>query len=212
MSVNSENSGGRSQADLGSVLSGLTEAINTMNIVKVPPPATYSGAGRIEDFFVDYERYCKVVYKQDFVSYLALLPSFLDGEPKRLVDAFGRGQSLTYQEVKQRMIKELSDKKVLGGDPYAQFFGIQRQPEESLACYVIRLETAAKRIGGITEDGEKSMVRSKLISSLPESMVQQMKIQMAHMESVGIEHIVRTASILERQAKSVATVAYNSMQ
>lgn len=198
---------GPPQAGLGMALTGLTDVLKEMNLEKVPPPATFGGNDRVEDFFVEFENYCKSIYKKES-SYLAVLPSFLEGEPRQMVEAFGRGPDVTYNVVKNRLIRELKEKKGLTGDAYAEFFSIQRHPGESLRCFLIRLETSVKRIRGITAAGELSMVRSKLIDSLPPSMVQQIRIQMSHMEVIGVEQIVRMASILEEQKPTMVAVLH----
>ena len=151
---------------LAPVLAGLSEAISKMTVKKIPPPAIFSGVGKIEDFFIEFERYASNTYPNDEQSYLAVLPSFLEGEPKQMVVAFGNRQGVTYKKVKDRLVSDLEDKRGLAADPYAKFFALKREPGESLKYYLIKLEAEAGSIADLPAVGAKTMVRSKLITSL----------------------------------------------
>ena len=75
----------------------------------IPPPEQFDGKNyhSIDDFFYFYERFCQAIYGKDNVSWLQVLPDFLYGEYKSIVEAFGRSKDVSYETVKCRLIKEI---------------------------------------------------------------------------------------------------------
>ena len=184
---------------LGNVLGELSTAINGMRIDRVPPPVPYNGCGNVQSFFTAFEKYARALYKDDEESYLQILPTFLEGEPKAIVLSFGNSPDVRYPVVKQRVIHEKNTRNNIGSSPYSDFFSAKRRPGESLTCFSIRLESFANKVTVASEDARKVMVRSKFLSVLPEAMVQQMTIQLGYLNAVTLEQVVRLASILESQ-------------
>ena len=98
--------------EMDGILTRLTDAIESMKIVRAPPPSPYIGYGDIADFFRSFEAYCLALYKQDFQAYLTVLPSFLEGEAKQIAVAYG--SAANYRTVKDKIIEELSARRTLG--------------------------------------------------------------------------------------------------
>ena len=119
-----------------------------MKPVTVPPPKPYdeNSYHSIEDFFYFYERFCTATYGNDSISWLQILPEFLSGESKCIVESFGRCRETSYETVKQRLIK-IGKFRDISDDQYSRFAKAIRHNGESLVCYCIRLEVMASKIG-----------------------------------------------------------------
>ena len=144
------------------------EAIRDMRVDRVARPRAFvgtRGGSDIQAFFVSFARYTKSVYKEDKCSWLQVLPSFLDGEARLMVKAFGRG--VEYGTVMQRLIDEFTSRTTLGTNDCFYFFAATRHSGESLACFSVRLESLAGMVSGINEGSRDMLVRSKVLSSLP---------------------------------------------
>lgn len=174
----------------------LAQVIKGMKADKVPPPAAYSGQREenIEDFLVEFEKYVRAIYKDDKSSWVQILPSFLDGEAREIVKAFGRNS--VYEEVKKKLVKEFTFKTDLARNEFSRFFSAVRSKDESLVCYSIRLERLADKVGA-SLDSKECMIRSKFVSGLPTKVVQQLKMQLGHKDEVSLGELVRLATILE---------------
>ena len=86
-----------------SILENLECGISKLH-VKVPPPVVFSSDiyGTIENFLSIFERYCQSVYGNNQCSWLQSLPSFLDGEQRQIVMAFGLDANISYRMVIDR--------------------------------------------------------------------------------------------------------------
>ena len=111
----------------------LAETIRSNKLVLVPPPVIFNGNNyhSIEDFFYFFERFCLGKYGNDEVSWLQILPDFLCGEIKSVVDSFGRSKEVVYQTVKLRLIKECNFRN-FNDDCYSRFLKTVRKSGESL--------------------------------------------------------------------------------
>ena len=184
---------------LGTVLGELSTAIQGMRVDRVPPPVPYNGLGSARNFFAAFEKYAKSLYDDDEQCYLQMLPTFMEGEPKAIVLSFGTAPDVEYSVVRDRVIHEIGTHNSIGSRPYTDFFSAKRLPRESLTCFCIRLEGAAKKVAMASEEARKVIVRSKFVGSLPEAMVQQMTVQLGYLNGVSLEQVVRLACILEGQ-------------
>lgn len=176
-------------------LAQLAQAIAGMKEERVPPPAVFGGSGSVDHFFEVFEKYAKSVYGVDKSSWRQVLPTFVTGEPRSLVEAFE--PQTDYETVKARVTKELKSKLHLGNAEFAGFFAAVRHPGETLPCYAIRLEGLVKSVAGATEETQRKLVTSKLISSLEPAVVQQLQIQLAGREEVSPTQLVHLATVLE---------------
>ena len=186
--------------EISSVMGDLAQAINDLRTDRVPPPLTFSGLGgasAVNSFFCAFEKYATSIYKQDLDSWYQVLPSFLDGEAKAIVRAFGRDAS--YEVVKQRLIVECSNRTSLTSNDFAEFFSASRSFGESLVCFSIRLESLARKVSVASSTGQEVMVKSKFLSSLPHAILEQLNVQLGHKESASLSEVVRLATILESQ-------------
>ena len=184
----------------------LAAALNKFHAAKVPPPIPYKGVGDVREFFRNFERYAESLYDQDEQSYLLVLPSFLEGESKNIVTAFGTGGTTTYDIVKDRVISEMTRRKTLGSNGYTDFFASQRLPNETLVCFSIRLEALAGKITDATPEAKALMTRSKFVSCLPQAIVQQMNVHFGNYDTATLAEIVRLASILEQSTQNLNPV------
>ena len=189
---------------MSGALAQLADVLSNMNMDKVPPPVPYKGKGCIKDFFAAFERYCISLYKGNTDSFLQVLPSFLEGEAKAIVNSFGFGSGVSYEMVRDRVIREMTHRRSLGSNNYSDFFSAKRFPEESLTCFSIRLEALANKITEATEEAKVIMVRSKFVGSLDAEMMRQMNVQLGYRENASLEEIVRLATVLENARPKVA--------
>ena len=133
-------------AQLGAAdaLSELTTTIKEFNREHIPLPAELTGKGCIECFFRHFERYARSLYKENTGSYLKLLPQFLRGKAYDVVISFGYANGISYEVVRERIIKVLNDRKGLGSNAFAETLTMSREPGENLTCFSIRLQVAAE--------------------------------------------------------------------
>ena len=182
------------------VISQLAEKLVELGGSRIPPPMVFAGSKSsvsITAFFFAFERYCLAQYKKDEVSWLQVLPSFLEGEARSIVQAFGYG--VEYSVVKQRLTEEFTRRHTLGSNAVSDFFSATRRDQESLTCYSIRLQTLAGRVSSVEDGSRDEMVKSKLCSALPEGIMQQVNTQLGHLSDVSLEQVIRLAVLLENQ-------------
>ena len=174
-----------------SILENLECGINKLN-VKVPPPEVFSSVryGSIEGFLVIFERYCSSVYGDDQLSWLQVLPSYLDGEPKKIVMAFGLDSNINYKMVRDRLVWELSQTG-LQNQFYQDFCDATKSSLESYSCYSIRLEVLIGRVTYLTNDVKRFLVISKFLSCLPDNVLHDVTIHVANDSNVTIMQLVR---------------------
>ena len=190
----------------------LAEAIRLNKPVLVPPPMKFNGHNyhSIEDFFYFFERFCSVKYGNDEVSWLQILPDFLCGESKCVVDSFGRSKEVIYQTVKLRLIKESNFGRMDDGC-YSRFVKTVRKNGESLRCFSIRLEVLAGRIPHLHTGTTEALIRGSLLRSLSEDMIGKLNVQLGHLDGVSNETLVIVASILESQLVNSESDAMKSV-
>ena len=176
------------------VFTELTDAIRGMNIARTPPPAIFKGIGSIDDFFRNFEAYCETLYRDQYNSYLQVLPTFLEGEAKEIVRAFGTGANVAYNDVKDKLKTEFK-KKTLGHSKYVEFFSAKRLPNESLVCFSIRLESMAKSIPNTADAQRNIMVKSKFLTSLKPAIAREVNIRYGTDANATLEQIVNLSSI-----------------
>ena len=147
-----------------SILENLECGISKLH-VKVPPPVVFSSDiyGTIENFLSIFERYCQSVYGNNQCSWLQVLPSFLDGEPRQIVMAFGLDANISYRMVIDRLVWELAPTG-LQNQFYKTFCDATRSSTESYSCYAIRLEVLIGRVAYLTKDIQQFLVISKFLS------------------------------------------------
>ena len=183
-------------ADFRDLMEGLTDAMGRLGANRVPPPAIYDGHGNVENFFQRFEEYAEAVYGNNGGHLLQILPSFLSGEAKNIVNSFGTGGTITYNIVKQRLIAEMS-KSNLGDNALSAFYSAAKRSGESLLCYSIRLTSLASRVADVPEAHREVMVKSKFISGLSENTIKQLSIRYGDNQEVGLADAVRLAQLLE---------------
>ena len=178
----------------------LAETIRSIKPVLVPSPVIFDGNSyhSIEDFFYFFERFCSVTYGDDEVSWLQVLPDFLTGEYKCIVDSFGRSKEGVYQTVKQRLLKEFNFGN-LRCDYYSRFVKTSRNRGETLLCYFIRLEVLATKIPFVNAVDCGSLVRVNLLNSLRDSVKRNVERQIGYLDDISNEKLVRIAGIIESQ-------------
>ena len=178
----------------------LAETIKLNKPVLVPPPMKFDGHNyhSIEDFFYFFERFCSVKYGNDEVSWLQILPDFLCGESKCIVDSFGRSKEVVYQTVKPQLIKECNFRNI-NDDCYSRFLKTVRKIDESLLCFSIWLEVLAGRIHHVNSSTTEALIRGHLLKSLSVDLVNRLNAQLGYLDGVSNETLVIVATILESQ-------------
>ena len=178
----------------------LNTALERLGANRVPPPPIYNGSGSVAVFFTQFEAYCTSIYGTEHASWLIILPSFMDGEPRRIVQSFGSGTHITYENVKARVQTEL-ERRTLGTNTITDFYGATRRSNESLLCYSIRLQSLAGRLTDTPLAHRDLMVKTKFISCLKPSTVTQISIRYGN-DDVEFEEIVRLSQLLENETSS----------
>ena len=155
------------QIKTDNALRELGAPLKEFHAVRIPPPAEFTGVGRIECFFEHFERYARCLYKEDTDSYRKILPQFLRGEAREIVNSFGYGSEASYETVKERVITVLNEKKTIGTNAFSELLAMSREPDESLTCYRIRLEVAAETFTAASAEAREIMVYTLLVACLP---------------------------------------------
>ena len=175
---------------LSSRLYQLELAIRESHSRHVPPPYVFNGSqGYIEDFIFLFERYCLSEYGEDQLSWLQVLPLFLEGEPRDIVVAFGLDSNISYNMVKERLKWELKE---IGLQDrfYLQFCTATKNINESYSCFSIRLEVLLGRVSYLTSDVQRFLVISKFLSCLPQHILDKVTIEVALQSNVTIRQLV----------------------
>ena len=192
---------GSDATDFSRVMNGLTEAVRQMGTNhRVPPPAVFSGTSGMDvvSFFDAFERYACSVYGMDYMSWMVAISTYLEGEPRALVEAFGPGAS--YRVVKNRLVSEYTARSsTLGNNEISAFFSASRLPNESLLCFSIRLERLAGRVSSAKGGAQNLMVKSKFLSCLPPALVNQISLQLSTIADPSVSQVVKLACMLESQ-------------
>ena len=186
----------------------MMEAFNSLNTNlarlgqnRVPPPQIYNGSTNVGVFFTQFEAYCQSIYGNEHKSWLQILPTFTDGEPRGIVQSFGMGSHITYAMVKERLKAEC-ERRTLGKNVITDFYAASRRQKESLLCYSIRLQSLVGRLTDVPDDHKKLMVRTKFVSCLKPATVTQISIRYGD-EDVEFEEVVRLAQLLENEGRDV---------
>ena len=147
------------------VLTALNTNLARLGANRVPPPSTYNGSTSVATFFRQFEAYCTSIYGDEKSSWLQILPSFTDGEPRAIVESFGMGAHVTYQMVKERLIAEC-ERRTLGSNKITDFYAATRRSQESLLCFSIRLQILVGRMNRVLDDHKRLMLKTKFVSCL----------------------------------------------
>ena len=166
------------------------ELVITDSNKTIPPPNIFSGSrGSIDDFLYLFERYCVSIYGEDQLSWLQVLPSYLEGEARNIVLAFGLDRNIDYAMVKERLLWELKPSGLQ--DRYYQDFCVASKcASESYSCYSIRLEVLLGRVAHLTNDIRRFLVISKFLSCLPSNILETVTIEVANEPNVNIRQLV----------------------
>ena len=203
------------ESDLGSVLMSFSRAIRLMVKPKVPPPEVFRGTNyhTVEDFFQFFEHFALSVYGDHKLSWLQILPAYLEGEPKNIVKSFGIGSSLDYTAVKETVI-EVCNFRALDRNYLVDFMELEREACESPVCFSIRLRMASKLIPGFNSSSRKQLVVSKFLASVSDKVREQLNTQLGHREegSVGLAVILKLTTILEKKYASNSGDCVNTSQ
>ena len=187
-------------ASMEEVLDNLATAIGQMNSNKVPPPTPYQGYGDIAAFFRSFENYCLHIYGNSAEAYLSVLPSFLEGEARQIALSYGTGNGIQYETVKERIIAEMTGRRILGSNQVSNIFSTKRRENETLLCYSIRLESMAAKIPNATAEIRGVMVKSKFISSLDERVAKELNLRLGGNNNATLSDMVWLATLLEDSA------------
>ena len=132
---------------------------------------------------------------------MQVLPSFLEGEARKIAQAFGCGAE--YALVKQKLVEEFSYRRTLGRTLVAEFLSAERRAGEMLRVYSIRLGELARGAFGVEIGSRDDMIKNKVLASLPSKLVQQINVQLRHQSESSLEQVVRLATVLEAQMQPV---------
>ena len=195
--------------DLVQVFLSLSNSIRSLRKQKprVPPPKICDGVNyEVVDFYFFFERFATAVYGDDKVSWLQVLPDFLSGNLRDIVDSFGINQYYTYDQVKEIVIEHSKVTSSLGGSEYFDFFRASRREGETLLCFSIRLLNLARKTPGTTSQFRHLLVRDKLYECLPLEIRNKLDVHYCLKEEgdISIEDFVGNATILEKCSQSIS--------
>ena len=161
------------QINTANALSELGAALEEFHSVRIPLPGEFMGIGRVECFFVHFERYAKDLCKEmtHSYSYLRILPQFLRGEAQDVVSSFGYGSEASYETVKERVITVLNEKKTVS--------------------------TIAFSVTAASAEARDVMVYTFLVACSQQNIVMQLTVQLATVGELSLECVVRTGTLLE---------------
>ena len=195
-------------AEMNELLENLTGALERLGAARVPPPMQYNGTSDVGVFFEAFENYCESVYGNQQGSWLQILPTFMGGEPRNIVNAFGAGPQVTYTAVKERLILEMQ-RGSLGRNSLTDVLTCKRRVNESLLCYSIRLQTLAGNVADLPEAQKNMVVKTKFVSILQPSTVTQISIRYGGEANTTIDQMVRLAELLENREPTLGSLAAN---
>ena len=175
------------------VLTDLADAIGRMSLAKVPPPNLCSGPN-INDFFDSYERFIFSNYGSDVDIQRQLLPQYLSGEPRDIVNAYGSDG--TYRDIKAKLVALFAPDIASRGSAYSEFSSASRKANETLRCFAIRLENLVSKVDA-SREGREVLLKSKFINSLAPDVGDKLKVQLSHVDRVTLDTLVKVASTLE---------------
>ena len=165
---------------------------------RVPPPAIFNGSTSVSTFFQQFEKYCTSIYGcEDKSTWLQILATFTDGEPRSIVQSFGTGDHITYKMVKDRVTAEC-DRRSLGSNKITDFYAATRRSKESLLCFSIRLQSLVGRMNEVPDGHKELMVKTKFVSCLKPATVRQISIRHGN-DDVEFAELVRLAQLLENE-------------
>lgn len=174
----------------------LADALRGLAPQKVPPPFICSEPSKLVEFFDLYEKYVSSVYGKDRSVWCQLLPNFVAGDVRSMVEAFG--SDTEYDYVKNRIIRDLTPRIMTSDSRYAEIITARVQPNESLRCFCIRLEVMASKLdAGIS--GRQAMVIATLRSNIPSEILKLVDLQLINNPNVTIHKFV---DIVEAVAKT----------
>ena len=129
---------------------------------EILPPAKLAGdrgAISVGAFFVAFERFSTREYGVDPLSWMQVLPQYMEGEAQEMVNAFGH--EAKYEVVKQRMVEEFSHQQSFGNNETNDFFSARKRSDESWKCFAIGLDALAVKVASAAEGSRQVMVRSR---------------------------------------------------
>ena len=180
-------------------LQALVSAMNRKAII-VPPPLIYDAERSIyhsiEDFFIYYEAYAEHLYGCNYMAWLQILPDFLVGELKDVVLAHGLGNTVSYCKVKTRVIREANNTGIIS-NWFTKLFGMTRDGNESLACFMIRLESFVSTITNLSPASQAEFVKSKFIMELEPELLNKVQQIIVSPQHIANEELLRVATLLE---------------
>ena len=195
-------------AEMNEILGNLTEALDRLGAARVPPPMQYNGTSNVTNFFETFENYCRSIYGNQQGSWLQILPTFMEGEPRNIVNAFGAGGQVTYAAVKERVVLEMQ-RGSLGRNSLTDVLTCKRRVNETLLCYSIRLQQLAKNVTDLPEAQRDMIVKTKFVSILQPSTVTQISIRYGGEANTTIDQMVRLAELLENGEPTLGSLAAN---
>ncbi|XP_066967753.1 uncharacterized protein [Macrobrachium rosenbergii] len=142
----------------------------TMFLREVPRIEKFNlGKGRdVNEFFDDYERYCRQKYGENENVWMKQLGEFLDGRLKMCYRSMCEGEP-GYESVKARVIKQM--KRMKGSVVYKKddrFEEAKMKPGEEVGLYAHRLEALARRKYGEEGIEENKHLIRKFLATIPE--------------------------------------------
>jgi len=163
----SESEKGSSESDVGEVKTG------GLVIREIPTPSKFNvyGSRDIEDFFREFEGYCKAKYSERMGHWVKVLGECLEGRMYEFWKVITGEGNVKYEVVKSRMIEQVG--RIKGSVRYQKKDDFERasmKEGESIDGYAHRLETVARRkYGNENIEGCKPLIK-KFLETVPGSV------------------------------------------
>ena len=142
-------------------------------IREVPRPGKYElkGTKDIQDFFREYEKYCKERFSDNKTFWVKELGDFLDGRMNEFYKTIICVGDPKYEVVKQRMIEQVG--RIKAGVKFRKvndFDKVRMGKNERIDVYVHRIETLARKKFGDDGINENKDLMRKFLETVPVSV------------------------------------------
>ena len=153
----------------------LVETLKRLTPHSVPPPNPCDNPAALPQFFKLFEKYCRNLYGEDTDDWEQVLPSYLRGELWQVAQVLGA--SVGYDEVKQKLLSEFVVETGVTGKLFTDLLGVTLKENESLKCFLIRLQSMAIKIPA-DDAGKDALILTALWRNLDTQILYQIDLQL----------------------------------
>lgn len=180
-------------------VSALAAALERLSVNKVPPPAVCNNVEKISTFFSSFEKHVSSVYGDDKEAWLQVLPSFIGGPVLRIVQSFGA--DVNYEDMKERILSEFEVETAVTCDTFSKILEAKRKVDESLPCFLIRLEGLVRSIQ-LDIAGREALLLGALRKNVPSNVLHQIDLQVFNKPKTAGEFVKMAEAIYRAMCRN----------